>query len=64
MTKEPERRVNMRIAPDVLLHSAIVAYQKHVLIRQHRQIDLDEATYELIRMGIDTIPEVKQFIAA
>lgn len=64
MTNEPPRRVNMRIAPDEQLHTAIVAYQKFVLLRQKRRIDLDEATYELIQFGIDTVPEVKQFIAA
>lgn len=54
----------MRIKPDERLHTAIVAYQKFVLLRQKRNIDIDEATYELIQMGIDTVPEVKQFITA
>lgn len=64
MTEESPGRVNMRLKPDKHLHSSIVAYQLHVLHRQKREINLDEAAYELIRLGLDTVPEVKEFLAA
>ena len=64
MTKETENRVNMRLKPDEQLHTAIVAYQKFVLLRHKRKLNLDEAAYELIQIGVDSVPEVKQFIAA